>query len=181
MRILAFHLYPPNLETSEIFIQRKKQMLLLSLLKPAESEKKLDQIFSMCSSLVQPTLCSFQVNGVKSCNWFRDSRRPANASTVHCSHTEDVRPSFTKTSHRILADFHRCIIALDPVLQTYFTSWSSRRQHLSVLFHNRNTASRTHQVRFTKATELSLINESYTLHMISSHQITSVHLVHIYS
>lgn len=108
----------------------------------------------MCPSLVQPTLCSFQVNGVKSCNWFRDSRRPANSSTVHCSHTEDVRPSFIKTSHGILANFYRCIIALDPVLQTYFTSWSSRRQHLSVLFHSKNTPSHTHQIRITKVTEL---------------------------
>lgn len=30
----------PNFETSEIFIQRKKQMLLPSLVKQAESEKK---------------------------------------------------------------------------------------------------------------------------------------------
>lgn len=146
-------------------------------------------MFIICSSLTEPTLCSFQVNRVKSCNRFRDSRRPANASVVHCSHTEYVGPSLVKTSHRILADFYRSIIALDPVFQAYFTSWSSRRQLLSVSSHNKNTPSyifcdesaSQKPPSLSWRTKLCHSSMKHSLYTLSSDQTTNSHLVRIYS
>ena len=73
-----------------------------------------------------PTLQPPEVNGVEGGHGLGHPGRPADACAVDRPHAEHVRPAFEKSSHRVFADFHGRVIALNPVVRSHFTSSDKR-------------------------------------------------------
>ncbi len=72
--------------------------------------------------LVLLTMKSLKLCRVQRGNGIRYSGGSANAARVDGTDPEVIRVSFKQALHRILADLHRGIIALHPVLCSNFTS-----------------------------------------------------------